>query len=89
MAEASAWPDIDEAALTAWMLEHLCVIAIPYADADTLGRLEGDVLRALDPPLNLDKVAKTALRAKLSGLRKRHGNRARPSGLIKKELSDP
>lgn len=89
LAEASAWPDIDEAALTAWMHEHLRVIAILYADRDTLGRLEGDVLWMLDPPLNLDKVAKTELRTQLSGLRKRHGNRARPSGRIKEEASDP
>lgn len=77
LAEASAWSDIDEAALTAWMHKHLCVIAIPHADGDTLGRLEGGVLRTLDPPLNLDKVTKTELRVKLSGLRKRHGNRGR------------
>jgi hypothetical protein len=77
LAEASAWSAIDEAALTAWMHEHLRVIATPHADADTLGRLEGDVLRTLDPPLNLDKVPRTAVREQLSGLRKRYGKKSR------------
>lgn len=88
LAEANAWPQIDEAALTAWMHEHLRVIAIPYADRDTLGRLEDAVLRTLDPPLNLDKVAKTALRANLSGLRRRHGHKARHSRSLEDQSRD-
>ncbi len=70
---------IDEDKLTAWMHQHLRVVAIPFTDGDTLGELESDVLRALDPPLNLDKVTKNPLRSRLSELRRKHG-RTRGSG---------
>ncbi len=43
----------DETALTEWMMKHLRVVAVPYEDADSLGRLESDVLTALNPALNL------------------------------------
>ncbi len=64
---------IVEDKLTAWMHQHLRVVAIPFKDADTLGELESEVLRALDPPLNLDKVTKNPLRVHLTKLRRRHG----------------
>jgi hypothetical protein len=55
-AEARAAEDTDERALTAWMHEHLRVVAVPVDDADTLGDVESAVLSRLDPPFNLDKV---------------------------------
>lgn len=66
---------IDEDALTTWMHEHLRVIAVPFEDADTLGRLEEDVLLRLDPPLNLKGMAKTALRRRVTELRQPHARR--------------
>lgn len=66
---------IDEESLTAWMHQHLRVIAIPVEDADTLDSLETGVLGALDPPLNLDKRPKNELRASLSVLRRQHKRR--------------
>jgi uncharacterized protein DUF6884/GIY-YIG catalytic domain-containing protein len=71
---SNAWGNdtIDEAALTRWMLEHLTVIAIPYEDGNTLGRLETDLLAALDPPLNLQGMSPTSLRHRISALRAGH-----------------
>lgn len=66
---------IDEQALTSWMREHLEVIAIPFDDPDTLGRLERDVLTALDPPLNLQGMAATPVRRKLTELRRQHARK--------------
>lgn len=60
---------IDEHRLTAWMHEHLRVVAVPVADADALDQLETDILAALDPPLNLAKMPRTDIRARLTGLR--------------------
>lgn len=63
------WASIDEAALTAWMHEHLRVASMPVGDADTRGALEGEVLEVLDPPLNLKGMTRTPLREELSRLR--------------------
>jgi hypothetical protein len=52
-AQRSSSLAVDEEALTEWMKAHLRVLATPYEDADTLGRLETQVLRLLDPSLNL------------------------------------
>ena len=60
---------LDEGRLTAWMEEHLAVIPVPVADADTLGVVEEAVLARLDPPLNLQHMSKTPLRRELSKLR--------------------
>lgn len=79
MGGTSSPPAIDEDKLTAWMHQHLRVVAIPFTDANTLGELERDVLRALDPPLTLDKVPKNPLRTRLSELRRQYG-RTRGSG---------
>lgn len=79
LASTRGEPAIDEHKLTAWMHQHLRVLAIPFQDADTLGELETDVLRALDPPLNLDKVPKNPLRARLSELRRQHARTRRSS----------
>jgi hypothetical protein len=70
-------PEIDEPALTSWMHEHLRVVAVPVADADTLDDLETTVLTELDPPLNLMKMSKTPIRRRLSELRRPHGRTGR------------
>lgn len=41
-------------------------------DASTLDGIETEVLAALDPPLNLAKMPKSAVRARLKQLRRRH-----------------
>ena len=63
---------IDEHRLTAWMHEHLRVIAVPYHDANSLGTLEEAVLRTIDPPLNLRGMSPTSIRARVSELRRRY-----------------
>ena len=77
LAESRGAQEIDEPGLTAWMHEHLRLIAVPVADADTLGDVETQVLLQLDPPLNLDKVARNPLRTQLSALRKKFGRKRR------------
>ena len=72
LAHASEKPTIDETRLTLWMFAHLRIVLIPVADADTLGDLENHILRELDPPLNLAKVAPNPLRQRLSALRKQY-----------------
>ena len=80
LASARHAAEIDEVKLSAWMSEHLTVVAIPFDDADTLGHLEDDVLRELDPPLNLQGMKKTETRQRLTELRSLHaGKRATPS----------
>lgn len=77
LASALQSPEIDELALTSWMHEHLRVVAVPVADADTLDDLETTVLTELDPPLNLMKMSKTPIRRRLSELRRPHGRTGR------------
>ena len=72
LAEQRGDSQIDEDALTAWMHQHLAVVALPVSDAATLGSVETAVLRELNPPLNLAKVPNDARRTRLSELRKRH-----------------
>jgi hypothetical protein len=76
---AAAWGEqgIDEQKLTDWMREHLRLVTVPVDDADSLDALETDVLTALDPPLNLNKMPKTAVRARLTELRRQHGRRSK------------
>lgn len=74
LAETHGLVAIDEAELSRWMHAHLKVVAIPVADGDTLDQLETELLVALDPPLNLAKVAKTPLRARISALRKQYSS---------------
>jgi hypothetical protein len=73
LAEARGWDEIDVDAPTAWMHEHLRVVAVPVDDADTLSGVGAAVFHALDPPLNLDKVDRNPLRVRLPALRKKHG----------------
>jgi hypothetical protein len=61
---------VDEEALTSWMETHLRVVAIPYHDADTLGRVEENVLETMDPPLNLKGRPTSNIRKRLKELRK-------------------
>jgi hypothetical protein len=79
LVDALGWREIDEAKLYEWMHAHLRVIAIPVADADTLGKLESAVLEELDPPLNLRKVAKTDVRRRLTELRRQYSRKRRRS----------
>lgn len=71
LASVEGSDEIDEIALTRWMESHLQVIAVPYENADSLGRVEAVVLAELDPPLNLKGMAGTPLRRKLTDLRRR------------------
>ncbi|MDV2474339.1 hypothetical protein F8M49_01050 [Rhodococcus zopfii] len=72
LAHAQGSDVIDEVALTAWMTRHLTVVAIASADPDTLGQLEDEVLSAIDPPLNLQGMAASPVRARLKELRRHH-----------------
>jgi hypothetical protein len=72
LAEAFGWQRIEEDDLTAWMHQHLRVLAQPYPDGDTLGRLEASVLAELDPPLNLKDVPPTPVRRRLRELRRKY-----------------
>jgi hypothetical protein len=72
LASASGVDGIDENLLTAWMHDHLSVVAVPCDDADALGRLEEAVLKAIDPPLNLKGMVVTPVRSRLTQLRSRH-----------------
>jgi hypothetical protein len=58
--------------LTDWMLEHLSVAIAPVATKSVIAPLEEDVLRRLDPPLNLTKVGWSPGRTRLRRLRGRH-----------------
>jgi hypothetical protein len=60
---------VSESALTEWMLSHLMVVTVPYADRATLGAIEEAVLEALDPPLNLMGMHVTPVRGRLKQLR--------------------
>ncbi|WP_460625298.1 DUF6884 domain-containing protein [Intrasporangium mesophilum] len=72
LAHAHGSPTIDETALSQWMEAHLKVVAIPYKDADTLGRLEREVLEAIDPPLNLQGMDSSSVRRRITELRRPH-----------------
>ena len=54
-----------EARLSDWMAAHLAVVPVPFDDRATLLTLEERVIRTLDPPLNLQHVGSTSLRALL------------------------
>ncbi len=59
------------------MHKHLRLTTVPVEDADSLDALETLVLTRLDPPLNLNKMSKSAIRSRLSGLRRQYGRRSR------------
>lgn len=60
----------DDPRLSGWIDAHLRVVAVPVDDADRLGEIESVVLDALDPPLNLLGRQPTAVRRRLSDLRR-------------------
>jgi hypothetical protein len=55
-----------EQRLTSWIRKHLAVAVLPFPYRDALGDLERRVLAELDPPLNLDGMAPSAIRQRLS-----------------------
>jgi hypothetical protein len=56
--------------LTNWMHDHLRLAVYPIVDSHSVGAAEDALLMALDPPLNLDGMAETAVRASLRDLRR-------------------
>lgn len=60
----------DDPQLSSWMSSHLRVIAIPVPDPDQLSRIETAVLDRLDPPLNLQGRPPSAVRERLTVLRR-------------------
>ena len=62
-------PD-SEGRLSDWMAEHLSVATYPADDQDTLFDLEAQVVRRLDPPLNLRHLESTPMRRRLRELRR-------------------
>jgi hypothetical protein len=59
-----------ETELSAWMRGHLHVAIHAFPNRDALGALEHRVLAALDPPLNLEGMPSTAVRQRVSELRR-------------------
>lgn len=59
-----------EQRLSNWIRNHLSVAVHRFPDADRLGDLESRVLRVLDPPLNINGLGPSPVRAALSGLRR-------------------
>lgn len=70
LAHGAASGEVDESAVTEWMMQHLRVLPVPYDDADSLGRLEEDVLQALDPAFNLQGMAASPVRLRIKALRR-------------------
>jgi hypothetical protein len=70
-------PDIlvreDNLRVSQWIHQHLSVGIFPYDDRGSLGTFEHQVLRILDPPLNLDRMDPNPRRTKLRMLRSRIG----------------
>jgi hypothetical protein len=60
---------IDRKELSDWMTAHLSVTPMVVADGDVIGDLESQVVRRLDPPLNLDHTDPTPIRVRLRQLR--------------------
>jgi hypothetical protein len=59
-----------EALLTSWMRGHLSVSISPHPDRATLSSTEREVLRRLDPPLNLMEMGATSVRHLLKNRRR-------------------
>jgi hypothetical protein len=75
LAAAAGRDRIDENQLTTWMHQHLKIVAVPYDDADRLGRLEERVLEEIDPSFNLKGMPRTPVRSSITQLRRTY-NRA-------------
>lgn len=67
-------PD-SERRLSEWMLDHLAIICVPYADRDALLDIEAEVIRRLNPPLNRSGAAVDPRRVALRELRGGFGRR--------------
>jgi hypothetical protein len=80
VAHSNGVTQIDEEGLTRWMHNHLRLVAVPYGDRDSLGRLERDVLAELDPPLNLQHMVSTPVRRRLKQLRQAVTNQSKVEG---------
>jgi hypothetical protein len=62
-----------EAKLSAWMAAHLSVSTVVINDRGSVIKFEHELLRHLDPPLNLDGVPFTPLRSQVARLRREVG----------------
>ena len=60
-----------ETRLTGWMIEHLALAITPSPNRAALSHLEDDVLAKLNPPLNLQGMAPSAVRNALRESRRR------------------
>ena len=60
---------VSESELTEWMHDHLRLVTVAVADRDSVDALERELLRELDPPLNLKNVPMNHLRSRLRELR--------------------
>ena len=60
--------DDGERQLSQWIAEHLSVAVAPLEDRLAIRQLESSVLARLDPPLNLEGMRTTPIRAELSRL---------------------
>lgn len=60
----------DRKRVSEWMCQHLRLVLYPFDDRDRLGEIEDEVLKILDPPLNLQGMHSTSIRRKLSDVRK-------------------
>lgn len=61
---------VDNLRVSEWMRQHLSLVAVPYDDRETLHEIEGEVLRLLNPPLNLEGMSRTPVRDRLTALRR-------------------
>ena len=61
----------DNQKVSDWMRQHLRVVIAAYPDRARLSQIEGEVLRRLDPPLNLMGMPPTPIRQRLTRLRAR------------------
>ncbi|HVT64555.1 MAG TPA: hypothetical protein VHD81_05335 [Mycobacteriales bacterium] len=59
-----------QTSLNEWMREHLRLAVYPIADRAVVNAAEAAVLRSLDPPLNLELMDESPVRAALRRLRK-------------------
>ena len=71
--ESSGGGRLDRASnlrVSEWVANHLRIAIAPFDDRDMLGAVEAEVVRVLDPPLNLDHCPSTPCRVRLTDLRR-------------------
>lgn len=61
---------VDNERVSQWMRNHLSIVVCPFDDRDILRAIEDEVVRILDPPLNLDGMPRDTTRQRLSQLRR-------------------